>query len=30
MGNKTKPPNPKVNPIGGLPVNISFDVGCKE
>src|SRR6478672_3789092 len=29
-GNKTNPPSPKVNPSGGLPVKISFGVGCKE
>jgi hypothetical protein len=24
IGNKTKPPKPKVNPSGGLPVKISY------
>src|SRR5690554_2753754 len=30
IGNKTNPPKPKVNPIGGLPVKTSCSVGCKE
>jgi hypothetical protein len=30
MGNKTNPPNPKVKPIGGLPVKISLEVGLRE
>src|SRR5690606_35456230 len=30
IGNKTNPPSPNVNPMGGLPVKISFSVGCNE
>jgi hypothetical protein len=30
MGNNTNPPKPKVKPMGGLPINISVEVGCKE